>query len=81
MIVTSPLSDPVDFEIFTGEAFRNFITGLNYFSPKSNIETTLDDVQKSMTQFSPFIAYKFLSHDRMTHVLHSKPHLSCHADV
>ena len=43
---TSRPSDPVDFEIFTGDGFQNFLTGLSNFSPGSNIKTIMADVKK-----------------------------------
>ena len=36
----------MDFEIFTGDGFQNFLTGLNNFSPGSNIKTIMADVKK-----------------------------------
>jgi len=36
----------VDFEIFTGEGFQNFLTGLSNFSAGSNIKTIMTDVEK-----------------------------------
>ena len=46
VIATSRPSDPVDFEIFTGDGYQNFLTKLSDFSPGSNIETIMDDVRK-----------------------------------
>ena len=45
-INTSRPSNPVDFEIFTGDGFQNFLTGLSNFSPGSNIKTIMADVKK-----------------------------------
>ena len=45
MAKTSRPSDPVDFEIFTGDEFHNFLTGLSNFSPGSNLKTMMADVK------------------------------------
>ena len=36
----------MDFEIFTGDGFQNFLTELSNFSPGSNIKTIMADVKK-----------------------------------
>ena len=42
---TSRPSDPLDFEIFTGDEFQNFLTGLSNFSLGSNAKTIMADVK------------------------------------
>ena len=36
----------MDFEIFTGDGFQDFLTGLKNFSPGSHIKTIMADVKK-----------------------------------
>ena len=51
-ITTSWPSDPVDFEIFTGDVFQNFLTGLSIFSPGSNIKTIMTEVENQLRLIS-----------------------------